>query len=375
MMNWWLDKGIAGFRVDAIMNIKKPLPFQDYPADREDGLCNVGGILGSQEGLRDFLNEMHEKTTKPHHAFSVGEVFGLDDSDISRFIGDDAYFTSIFDFRQNVAGQTMLGWYDWKVPTPDEYKECCFTSQKVSEGVGFFSNIIENHDEPRGASTYIPEEDYCYESVTSLATASILLRGLPMLYQGQEIGMKNCTFHSIDEIDDISTLGQYQIALDAGLEPEEAFRSVLHGCRDHARTPVQWTAGENAGFTTGTPWMKLNPCYTTINVEAEEKDPSSVLSYYKKLIAFRKADEHQDPLIYGKTVPFHPELSKLFGYQRIGEKETLTVLCSFSTEEIRVPLDTLTPKVVLNNKETFTMNGTDLVLAPYQAVVLASAAE
>ena len=107
----------------------------------------------------------------------------------------------------------------------------------------------------------------------------------------------------------------------------------------------------------------------------QEKDPSSVLSYYKKLIAFRKADEHQDPLIYGKTVPFHPELSKLFGYQRIGEKETLTVLCSFSTEEIRVPLDTLTPKVVLNNKETFTMNGTDLVMAPYQAVVLASAAE
>ena len=121
--------------------------------------------------------------------------------------------------------------------------------------------------------------------------------------------------------------------------------------------------------------MKLNPCYTTINVEAEEKDPSSVLSYYKKLIAFQKADEHQDPLIYEKTVTFHPELSKLFGYQRIGEKETLTVLCSFSTEEIRVPLDTLIPKVVLNNKETFTMDGTNLVLAPYQAVVLASAAE
>jgi oligo-1,6-glucosidase len=99
----------------------------------------------------------------------------------------------------------------------------------------------------------IPEEDYCYESATSLATASILLRGLPMLYQGQEIGMKNCTFHSIDEIDDISTLGQYQIALDAGLKLKEAFRSVLHCCRDHARTPVQWTAGENAGFTTATP--------------------------------------------------------------------------------------------------------------------------
>lgn len=94
-----------------------------------------------------------------------------------------------------------------------------------------------------------------------------------MLYQGQEIGMKNCTFHSIDEIDDISTLGQYQIALDAGLKSKEAFRSVLHGCRDHTRTPVQWTAGENAGFTTGTPWMKLNPCYTTINVEAKKKIP------------------------------------------------------------------------------------------------------
>ena len=355
MMNWWLDKGIAGFRVDAIMNIKKPLPFQDYPADREDGLCNVGGILGSQEGLRDFLNEMHEKTTKPHHAFSVGEVFGLDDSDISRFIGDDAYFTSIFDFRQNVAGQTMLGWYDCKVPTPDEYKECCFTSQKVSEGVGFFSNIIENHDEPRGVSHYLPEYAQNEKGKKLLGMMYFMLKGLPFIYQGQELGMENCAFPSIEAIDDVSSRDEYQRCLKVGLNEEEALKVVSHYSRDNGRTPFQWNDEKNGGFTTGTPWLMVNPQYKEINAASQIGREGSIYEFYKSMIALRRDDRYEDTIVYGVTEPVLEDQKDIMAYFRRGEKQDILVIGNFRDEaaEVEIPeLKGKTCQVLLNNGGT-----------------------
>ena len=355
MMNWWLDKGIAGFRVDAIMNIKKPLPFQDYPADREDGLCNVGGILGSQEGLRDFLNEMHEKTTKPHHAFSVGEVFGLDDSDISRFIGDDAYFTSIFDFRQNVAGQTMLGWYDWKAPTPDEYKECCFTSQKVSEGVGFFSNIIENHDEPRGVSHYLPEYAQNEKGKKLLGMMYFMLKGLPFIYQGQELGMENCAFPSIEAIDDVSSRDEYQRCLKVGLNEKEALKVVSHYSRDNGRTPFQWNDEKNGGFTTGTPWLMVNPQYKEINAASQIGREGSIYEFYKSMIALRRDDRYEDTIVYGVTEPVLEDQKDIMAYFRRGEKQDILVIGNFRDEaaEVEIPeLKGKTCQVLLNNGGT-----------------------
>lgn len=355
MMNWWLDKGIAGFRVDAIMNIKKPLPFQDYPADREDGLCNVGGILGSQEGLRDFLNEMHEKTTKPHHAFSVGEVFGLDDSDISRFIGDDAYFTSIFDFRQNVAGQTMLGWYDWKAPTPDEYKECCFTSQKVSEGVGFFSNIIENHDEPRGVSHYLPEYAQNEKGKKLLGMMYFMLKGLPFIYQGQELGMENCAFPSIEAIDDVSSRDEYQRCLKVGLNEEEALKVVSHYSRDNGRTPFQWNDEKNGGFTTGTPWLMVNPQYKEINATSQIGKEGSIYEFYKSMIALRRDGRYEDTIVYGVTEPVLEDQKRIMAYFRRGGKQDILVIGNFRDEaaEVEIPeLKGKTCQVLLNNGGT-----------------------
>ena len=337
------------------MNIKKPLPFQDYPADREDGLCNVGGILGSQEGLRDFLNEMHEKTTKPHHAFSVGEVFGLDDSDISRFIGDDAYFTSIFDFRQNVAGQTMLGWYDWKVPTPDEYKECCFTSQKVSEGVGFFSNIIENHDEPRGVSHYLPEYAQNEKGKKLLGMMYFMLKGLPFIYQGQELGMENCAFPSIEAIDDVSSRDEYQRCLKVGLNEEEALKVVSHYSRDNGRTPFQWNDEKNGGFTTGTPWLMVNPQYKEINAASQIGREGSIYEFYKSMIALRRDDRYEDTIVYGVTEPVLEDQKDIMAYFRRGEKQDILVIGNFRDEaaEVEIPeLKGKTCQVLLNNGGT-----------------------
>lgn len=277
-INWWLDKGLGGFRIDAIINIKKALPMHNYEPDREDGLCSINKMLEEAAGIGEFLGEMRDRTFKPHDAFSVGEVFNAKDDELPDFIGNNGYFSSMFDFNETIFGGSEKGWYDCKEITPDDYKRCCFETQAKMGDFGFVSNIIENHDEPRGVSHYIPEGDCCDTSKKMLAALNFMLRGLPFIYQGQELGMENIPFKSIDEVDDISTLDEYKVALDAGLTPEAALKAVARRSRDNARTPMQWTCGENAGFTAGTPWLRVNPNYTAINVEKESGDPDSVLN-------------------------------------------------------------------------------------------------
>ena len=280
-INWWLDKGLGGFRIDAIINIKKALPMHDYEPDREDGLCSIHAMLQEAEGIGAFLGEMRDRTFKKYDAFSVGEVFNEKPEEVPDFIGDNGYFSSMFDFNEAIFGRSGKGWYDAAPITPDDYKKCCFAAQAKVKNVGFLSNIIENHDGSRGVSYYIPEGDCCDESKKMLAALNFLLRGLPFIYQGQELGMENVPFASIDEVDDISTLDEYKVALEAGLPPEEALKAVSKFSRDNARTPMQWTDGANAGFTTGTPWLKANPNYPSINAAAQVQDADSVYSFIR----------------------------------------------------------------------------------------------
>ena len=265
--------------MDAIINIKKKLPFQDYPTDREDGLSDMGLMLADAEGVGEFLGEMQKRTFQLHDAFSVGEVFNEKEEEIPDFIGDNGYFSSIFDFSTTSWGKNDKGWYANERITPDAYKKCYFNAQKRAGDIGFYSNIIENHDEPRGVSYYIPEGDVSDESKKMLATLYFLMRGLPFIYQGQEIGMENLGVVPLEKIDDISALDQYRVCVEAGYTPEEALKIVSVYSRDNARTPVQWNNREHAGFTTGTPWLMVNPNYTRINVEAQENDENSVLAF------------------------------------------------------------------------------------------------
>ena len=375
MMNWWLDKGLAGFRIDAIINIKKVLPFKDYPADREDGLCDIGNMLVEAEGVHEFLQEMANKTFRPHQAFSVGEVFNAKEDELGAFIGNDGCFSSMFDFSQTICGHSLKGWYDSDDITPDEYKNCCFTSQRQADKVGFLSNIIENHDESRGVSRYIPRGEQSEISKKLLATAYFMLKGLPFIYQGQEIGMENLKLDSIDMINDINTLDEYQVALDAGLSAEEAIKTVNRFSRDNARTPFQWSAEENAGFTTGTPWILVNPNYTEINVNEQLGRKESVLNHYKKLIALRKNEEYKDTIVYGKVVPVWEDVPNLMAYYRKGEKQTLLVLANFQKEERIVTLETPYNRVLLDNygQEQWYENITNkknILLKEYQAIIL-----
>lgn len=368
-INWWLDKGLSGFRIDAIINIKKALPFCSYEPDREDGLCNIRTMLKDADGIGEFLGEMRDCTFKNYDAFTVGEVFNAKPEELPDFIGENGYFSSMFDFNETVFGSSEKGWYDAKPITPDDYKRCCFESQARVKDAGFFSNIIENHDEPRGVSRYIPKGECCTQSKKLLGALNFMLRGIPFIYQGQELGMENVPFSSIDEIDDISTLDEYQVALNAGLSPDEALNAVAEYSRDNARTPMQWSDDANAGFTSGTPWLKVNPNYVSINAAAQMDDPDSVRSFYKKLIALRKNPEYKETIVYGSLEPVWEDRHNLMAYFRKGDK-TLLVVGNYQIKEQSVTLPCCYKRILLNNYPDIQKNGNTITLQAYQLLIL-----
>ena len=373
MVNWWLEKGLAGFRIDAIINIKKPLPFKSYPADREDGLCDMGQVLADARGIREFLGEMRDRCFLPHSAFTVGEVFNAKSDELGDFIGENGYFSSMFDFAETVEGKSPLGWYASRIPSPDDYKNCCFKSQESVRDMGFLSNIIENHDEPRGVSHYLPQYAQNSKGKKLLASMYFMLKGLPFIYQGQELGMENSVYNSIDDIDDVGTKDEYRLCMEKGYEKEEALKIVGHYTRDNARTPFQWNGEANAGFSSGDPWLKVNPNYREINAESQIGKEDSVFSFYQKLIRLRKNPEYKETVVYGETCPVLAEQENLMAYFRRGEAQELLVLGNFANEEMRVSLPQLEGrelKVLLNNDENFKAQGGTVVLSPLQAVIL-----
>lgn len=370
MINWWLDKGLAGFRVDAIINIKKKLPFSDYPVDREDGLSSIGHMLDDATGVGSFLDEMAQRTFRRYDAFSVGEVFNEKDEELPRFLGDNGYFSTMFDFAENGLGKSPKGWYDAKPVTPEEYKRACFHSQRRVADVGFLSNIIENHDEPRGVSHYLPQGDCFPASKKMLGGLNFFLRGIPFLYQGQEIGMENFQYRSVAEVDDISALDEYQVSLNAGLSEEEALATISQFSRDNARSPFQWDSSPNAGFTTGTPWMKVNPNYLHINLVSQREDPNSVWNFYRTLIQLRRNPKYHHTIVYGALTPYLPEQENLMAYYRHSEHQTLLVLGNFHRQPQTVPLPAPVIQTLINNLDALHLDGDVLHMDGYQFLVL-----
>jgi oligo-1,6-glucosidase len=362
-INWWLDRGIAGFRVDAIINIKKHLPLQSYPADGEDGLSDIGEMLKLATGVDKFLSEMRDRAFKPHHAFTVGEVSIVEPKEFPKWIGNNGYFSTIFDFSTAFCGKSEHGWYACKDPLDaEDYKQCVIKAQKAVAEYGLLSNIIENHDEPRGVSHYLSKGEANDYSKKMLGGLNFMLRGIPFIYQGQEIGMENTVFTSISDVDDCGTFVEYQRCLDRGMTKREALDVIARFCRDNARTPMQWSAEENAGFTTGNPWLKPNPNYKTINVETQSKNDNSVLAFYKKLINLRRSVEYSDTVVYGEFIPYLPEQKNLFAYYRKGEK-TLLVVGNFQSKRQNV----IVPegKILINNYDRY-----GDCLEPYQFLIL-----
>ena len=371
MVNWWLDKGLGGFRIDAIINIKKDLPFRDYEPDRDDGLASVQAMISNADGIGVFLKELRDNTFSKHDSFSVGEVFDVKEDEILDFIGEDGYFSSMFDFSATRIGFSKDGWYKNRSITANEYIQAILNSQAQIGNNGFLSNIIENHDEPRGVSHYIKEGELTLEGKKMLGLIQFMLRGIPFIYEGQEIGMENVMFESIDQIDDCNTLDEYEVARKAGLSDEEAFKAVLPYSRDNARTPMQWDDSENAGFTKGTPWIMLNPNYKEINVKSQINDDNSLLNFYKKLIALRKDEKYKDTIVYGSFNALDAKDENVMMFERINDEQKILVIANDSKEDKSILLPYNYSKILINNMDSLDKCDNDTVnLKGYQAVVL-----
>ena len=351
MINWWLDKGLAGFRIDAIINIKKDLAFPDMEPDGDDGLASCWRMVENVEGVDELLEDLKNHTFAKKDAFTVGEVFNIGVEDLPDFIGENGHFSTIFDFSAHMLSDGEHGWYDAPPISFDAWKKAITDSQMRVQNVGFEANIIENHDEPRGVSRFLPDYAQNADGAKMLGTVSVLLRGIPFIYQGQEIGMQNARWNSVDEFDDISTKDQYRMAREAGLSDAEALAVCSAMSRDNARTPMQWKDAPQAGFTSGTPWLKVNDNYPAINVEKEEGQPDSVLHYYRKLIALRKSGEYRELFTYGKFEPAYENADHVMAYYRILQGRRVLVAANFGTDTIELDWEVPAKKVLLSNKK------------------------
>ena len=370
MINWWLDKGIAGFRIDAIINIKKDLEWRSLPSDRDSGLVPVPESLVNAQPIEPFLQELKERTFAKYNAFTVGEVFNETDEELHFFIGKDGVFSSIFDFKQTMLGQEGKGWFDHSLPTADQLKESIFQAHERADSIGVLSTIIENHDEPRGVSHYIAEGPVNDTSKKALGTIQVLRKGIPFIYQGQEIGMENQVFESVEDFDDIATINGYHVAKEAGLSEEEALAVIANYSRDNARTPMQWSAEPGLGFSDGPAWLiSPKPDYS-INVEDQEKDPDSILNYYRQLTALYRHPLYGNTIRFGDMIPAYRDRENIIAFERRGDKRLL-VISNFQNRQATLELPAPIKTVVLNNTAGLFQEGDQVLeLPPYQTVVL-----
>ena len=370
MINWWLEKGLAGFRIDAIINIKKDLDFPNLEPDGADGLAGCWRMVENVEGVGEYLEDLKKNTFEKYDAFTVAEVFNMHKDELSQFIGENGHFSTIFDFSAHALSNGAHGWYDAPDINFNDWRKTIINSQLQVQKCGIEANIIENHDEPRSVSRFLPEYARNPLGTKMLGTVSVLLRGIPFIYQGQEIGMQNAVWNDVKEYNDINTIDQYNLAISAGLSDKEALAVCSKMSRDNARTPVQWSDSDNAGFTTGTPWLKVNSNYKDINVQNQENDPDSVLNYYRKLVATRKSPEYKEVFTYGVFEPAYEDTEYVMAYYRVSDNQRILVAANFGKDAKTIELKFPVKKVVLSNVGRKEINEVSLKLDSCEVIVI-----
>ncbi|WP_077619985.1 glycoside hydrolase family 13 protein [Bacillus sinesaloumensis] len=319
MINWWLDKGIDGFRVDAISHIKKVPGFPDMP--NPNGLKYVSSFDGhmNRPGIQEFLRELKEETFAKYDIMTVGEANGVSVEGAEEWVGEEkGKFDMVFQFEH-------LGLWDDEKQELDVVglKKVLTRWQKGLENMGWNALFIENHDQPRVVSNWGNDQEYWKESATALGAMYFFMQGTPFIYQGQEIGMTNVQFQSIEEYDDVATRNLYHEKRAEGVSHQEVMETIWATSRDNSRTPMHWSNSDNAGFTTGQPWMGVNPNYVDINVEQQLADEDSVLHFYKKMIMLKKSN---NLFTYGTYDLLLEEDSQLYVYTRtLGEEKVIVV--------------------------------------------------
>lgn len=337
MVRYWIDKGVNGFRLDAINVISKDSGLPDTSEQKMEG----SGYKHFKNGpnVHEYLRELNEKAfSHKEGIITVGEASMVSMDDVARYTHPDRReLDMIFMMESPSIGNDPNDAFksrDWKLT---ELKEIVTRWEKELLNIGWFGLFASNHDHPRMVSHFGNDGKYHAESAKMLATLVHTLWGTPFIYQGEEIGMTDYPFESIDQLDDQMARHYYRTRTEElGEDPEEVEKRVLAGTRDHARTPMQWDDGESAGFTTGEPWMPVNPNHASINAAAQENDPDSILNYYRKLIEIRR--EHAEVVVHGEYVPILEEHEQVFAYIRRNHKSQGLVLLNFSEKEAEFEL-------------------------------------
>lgn len=375
MMNWWLKKGLGGFRVDAITYIKKDPSYRSLPADGADGLAELSEVASNYPGIEVFLKEMREKTFDVYNAFSVAEMSGVNAKKLREYIGPDGLFSSIFDFSYIDLDTDEYQWYRPLKVTAERIKKELYASQKMAEEANsYLSVVLENHDQPRCLSKWFEQEEIGYESATMLAALNLTLRGVPFIYQGEEIGMTNCHFNDIHKYEDIMMWGQYERAKKEGCSEEKCLEMANKRSRDHARTPMQWSGEKNAGFTEGVPCFPVNANYREINVAAQEQG-KSILNFHRALTSLRSSKEWGEVLAYGSFVPVMEEYENIIAYKRVLGDRELTAVLNFVNRDQPVVFHEKPVKILISNYEIQAAVQEDYVLRPFEALVFENISE
>ncbi len=370
MVNWWLDKGIAGFRVDAITFVKKDLTWRDREADGADGLSKCTRACRNQPGIGAFLRELKERTFDLHSCVTVAEAPGVPYGELGDFMGEKGYFSMIFDFRYadlDIASGSE--WFKRRPWTIKELGEKIMASQTELQKWGWGANFIENHDQPRAATKYLREGQNNPEAVKTLAAMYFFLRGLPFIYQGQELGMTNFQRNSIEEFDDLSSVDQYYRSIEEGYSPKEALEFVNLRSRDNARVPFPWNGERYGGFSTEKPWLGMAREYPPVNAKDQAGREGSILEFYREMIRFRQKGEHRDCFVWGSIEPVESS-PHVIAYKRCTEEENIWCWFNFSglEAEERVPMGNMEP--VWQSHGEARVCGDFLYLKPYQSVML-----
>ncbi|MDW8798763.1 alpha-glucosidase [Staphylococcus pseudoxylosus] len=319
MMNWWFEKGIDGFRVDAITHIKKSFEAGDLPVPEGKTYAPAFDVDMNQPGIQTWLQEMKEKSLSQYDIMTVGEANGVNPENAVEWVGENkGKFNMIFQFEHLGLWNTGDSKFDVKA-----YKDVLNRWQKQLEHIGWNALFIENHDQPRRVSTWGDDQNYWYESATSHATVYFLQQGTPFIYQGQEIGMTNYPFESVETFNDVAVVNEYNIVKSQNGDVSALLEKHKMENRDNSRTPMQWNDQTNGGFSEHSPWFPVNPNYKTINVAKQQQDPNSILNFYKSLIVLKKSD---DIYTYGTFDLVDKNNEQVFAYTRtLNNKKVLIV--------------------------------------------------
>lgn len=362
LINWWLDKGIDGFRVDAISHIKKREGFPDMPNPlNKDVVPSYDGHM-NQPGIDKFLTELAAETFNNYDIMTVGEANGVSIKDAEQWVGEESgYFDMIFQFE----ALGLWGERDGEVFDLRDYKQVLTKWQEGLDGIGWNALYIENHDLIRAVSAMGDDGTLRKTSAKALGMMYFFMQGTPFIYQGQEIGMTNVQFDELTDYDDIQSVNRARQMMKEGTPREEAMNYIYASSRDNVRTPMQWNAQPEAGFTTGTPWLGVNPNYADINVAESLKDPNSIYHFYKEMIALRRDNE---ALIYGSYELVLPLHKQVYAYKRQGESETYLIVVNVFNDSAEVDLTPFDLKeLVLTNYEVPNSLEKDIQLRPYEA--------